>query len=61
MGFHEFKIEGCTANLFMLIDTYCMYLMKPERRDEGRLKLIYSLQNNKVISVGRPRKAEWRG
>ena len=61
MGFHEFKIEGRTANLFMLIDTYCMYLTKPERRDEGRLKLIYSLQNNKVISVGRPRKAEWRG
>ena len=61
MGFHEFKIEGRTANLFQLIDTYCLYLMKPERRDEGRLELISNLQSSKVITVGRPRKAMWNG
>ena len=57
MGFRNFKIEGRTANLFALIDTYCMYLMKPEKRDEGRLLLTYNLQRSKVITCMRPKRA----
>lgn len=59
MGYHEFKIEGRTANLFQLIDTYCLYLMRPERREEGRLFLISNLERSKVISVNQPRRANW--
>ena len=59
MGYHEFKIEGRTANLFQLIDTYCLYLMRPERREEGRLFLISNLERSKVITVNQPRKANW--
>lgn len=61
MGFCNFKIEGRTANTFGLIDKYAHYLMKPERRDEGRLMLTLYLEKNKVIQAGRPRRAEWRG
>lgn len=59
MGFHEFKLEGRTANLFQLIDTYCLYLMKPERREEGRLFLISNLEHSKIITVNQPRKSNW--
>lgn len=57
MGFVNFKIEGRTANIFALIDTYCHYLMKPEMRDEGRLLLTYNLQRSKVLTFVKPRKA----
>ncbi len=57
MGFTNFKIEGRTANLFGLIDKYAHYLMRPERRDEGRLMLTLLLEKSKVIQVGRPKKS----
>lgn len=59
MGFNNFKIEGRTANLFQLIDTYCYYFMKPEMKDAGRLLLISNLENSKVITVNKPRKGLW--
>lgn len=59
MGFNNFKIEGRTANLFQLIDTYCFYFMKPERKEEGRLLLITNLEKSKVITVNKPRKGLW--
>lgn len=59
MGFHNFKIEGRTANLFSLINTYCFYLMKPEYRDEGRLMLTVNLQQSRIISVNKPRPAKF--
>lgn len=60
MGFHNFKIEGRTANLLDLINTYSFYLMKPERRDEGRLLLTLNLQKSKIISVSKPKPAVFR-
>lgn len=56
MGFQNFKLEGRTANLFLLIDTYCYYFAKPEHRDEARLLLTANLQANKVIVVNKPKK-----
>ena len=55
----DIKIEGRTANLFQLIDTYCLYFMKPERREEGRLLLISNLEKSKVITINKPRKGIW--
>lgn len=59
MGFNQFKLEGRTANLFLLIDTYAYYFAKPEYRDEMRFTLTNSLQMNKVITVNKPRKENW--
>lgn len=59
MGFQHFKIEGRTANLFSLIDTYCHYLMKPEYKDEGRLILTANLEANKIIAVSKPPRRSW--
>lgn len=59
MGFCNFKIEGRTANLFSLINTYCFYLMKPEYRDEARLTLTVNLQHSKIITVNKPRPARF--
>ena len=59
LGFNNFKIEGRTGNLFNLIESYCLWLMKPEKRDEGRFMLITNLQATKVINVGQPRPGVW--
>ncbi|MBQ8798322.1 MAG: hypothetical protein IJZ55_02000 [Lachnospiraceae bacterium] len=59
MGFNQFKLEGRTANLFLLIDTYAYYFAKPEYRDEMRFVLTTNLQSNKIITVNQPRKEVW--
>lgn len=59
MGFNQFKLEGRTANIFLLIDTYAYYLAKPEYRDEMRFVLTTNLQANRVISVNKPRREVW--
>lgn len=59
MGFQNFKIEGRTANIFLLIDTYCYYLMKPEYRDEARLILLANLEANHLVVVNKPRPGKW--
>ena len=59
MGFVNFKLEGRNTNLFGLIDQYVYYLMKPERRDEGRLYLTLWLEGNKVINVSKPKRGTW--
>ncbi|MCH5272522.1 MAG: hypothetical protein J1E35_02500 [Lachnospiraceae bacterium] len=59
MGFNNFKLEGRTANIFLLIDTYAYYFAKPEYRDEMRLLLTANLEANKVITVNKPKKGVW--
>lgn len=59
MGFHHFKIEGRTANLFSIVETYVHYLIKPERQGEARILLLNNLKSNKVITVNHPRPARW--
>lgn len=59
MGFSNFKIEGRTASLFSMVDTYCYYFARPEYHDEARLMLLANLEVNKVITVNKPRKGVW--
>ncbi len=59
MGFKNFKIEGRTANIFSLVDTYCHYMIKPERIGEARLLLLNNLVANKIITVNKPRPSKW--
>lgn len=59
-GFNNFKIEGRTANIFSLVDTYCHYMIKPELIGETRLLLLNNLVNSKVITVNKPRPGVWK-
>lgn len=54
-GINNFKIEGRTANLFSLVDTYCFYMAKPEYADQVRFQVLRNLEQNGVIAVRRPR------
>lgn len=58
-GINNFKIEGRTAYLFSLIDTYCYYMIKPEYVGQARLMLIKNLESSKIISVTKPRPSKW--
>lgn len=59
MGFRNFKIEGRTANIFSLVETYCHYLIRPEHQGETRIRLLQNLALNHVITVNRPRPGKW--
>lgn len=59
MGFSNFKIEGRTANLFSLIETYCFYMIKPQKQGEARLMILNNLVASKIITVNRPRPSKW--
>lgn len=54
-GINNFKIEGRTANIFSLIDTYCHYMIKPEYKGEVRLLVINNLVQAKIINVSQPK------
>lgn len=59
MGITNFKIEGRTANLFSLIDTYCFFMLKPEYAGQARLLLINNLMHAGVVTVNKPRPSHW--
>ena len=58
-GINNFKIEGRTANLFSLIDTYCFFMIKPEHQGMARLLLLRNLEQAHVITVNKPRPGTW--
>ena len=58
-GINNFKIEGRTANLFSLIETYCYYMIKPEYVGKVRLLLLTNLEHMKVVTVNKPRPSKW--
>ena len=51
MGFEQFKIEGRTIDLFNLMEHYMYYMVKPECRDEARLRLYIQLAKRGVIKA----------
>lgn len=58
-GINNFKIEGRTAYLFSLIDTYCHYMLKPECVGEARLLLIKNLEKAGIFAIMKPRPSKW--
>lgn len=58
-GINNFKIEGRTAYLFSLIETYSYYMMKPEMAGHAKLILLRNLESSKIISVNKPRPGVW--
>ena len=59
MGFNNFKIEGRTANIFSLVETYVHYLIKPEFQGETRIQLLNTLKSNRIIVVNHPKPGVW--
>ena len=59
-GINNFKIEGRTANLFSLIETYSYFMLKPECVGEARFLLLTNLQASGIISVNRPKPSFWK-
>lgn len=51
MGFQNFKIEGRSDDLFVVIEAYIHYMIKPEYRDIARLTLLYSMERMKMVNV----------
>lgn len=54
MGFNNFKIEGRTLAMPNVLESYMYYMVKPECRDEVRLKLLMSPRRE---PIDRPKKA----
>lgn len=59
MGFNQFKIEGRTANLFSLVETYCHFLIRPEKQGEARILILNNLVANHVLTINRPKPSHW--
>ena len=58
-GINNFKIEGRTANLFSLIDTYCYFMLKPEYAGQARLMLLRNLEEAHIVTVNKPKPAKF--
>lgn len=43
MGFKHFKIEGRTFNDINILETYVVYMVKPEFRDKARFEMLNAL------------------
>ena len=50
LGFEQFKIEGRTASIPNLIETYMYYMAKPECRDEARFTLYSMLTESGALT-----------
>ena len=54
MGFKNFKIEGRTDHLFVVIEAYCHYMIKPEFQGKVRFMLYEKMEKLKIIQVNMP-------
>ena len=50
MGFEQFKIEGRTASVPNLIETYMYYMAKPDFRDEARFVLLSMMADSGALT-----------
>lgn len=51
MGFQNFKIEGRSASYLNLIETYMYYMVRPEHRDQIRMKFFGLMQQNNMLHI----------
>ena len=54
MGFQNFKIEGRTDDLFVVLEAYCHYMIKPEYQGEVRIMMLRNMEDAKIINVMNP-------
>lgn len=54
MGFQNFKIEGRTDHIFVVIEAYCHYMVKPEYQGMVRFMLLEKMEQFKIIQINQP-------
>ncbi len=54
MGFNNFKIEGRTDDIFVVMEAYCHYLIKPEFQGQVRIMMLKNLEALKVLQINYP-------
>ena len=54
MGFNNFKIEGRTDDLFVVLEAYCHYMVKPEYQGQVRIMMLKNLEDKNIIQVMNP-------
>lgn len=51
MGFHNFKIEGRSDDIFVVLEAYCHYMVKPEYQGQVRIMMLKQMQNSKMLQI----------
>lgn len=54
MGFNNFKIEGRTDDLFVVLEAYCHYMVKPEYQGQVRIMMLRNMEDKNIIQVMNP-------
>ncbi len=54
MGFNNFKIEGRTDDLFVVLEAYCHYMVKPEYQGQVRIMMLKNMEDANIIQVMNP-------
>ena len=54
MGFNNFKIEGRTDDLFVVLEDYCHYMVKPEYHGQVRIMMLINMEDKNIIQVMNP-------
>ncbi len=55
MGFRNFKIEGRSDNIFVVLEAYVHYLIKPEYQGPVRLRMLKSLESVNILQFNTPK------
>lgn len=54
MGSNDFKIEGRTDDLFVVLEAYCHYMIKPEYQGRVRLMMLRNMEDVKILQINQP-------
>lgn len=54
MGFNNFKIEGRTDDLFVVLEAYCHYMIKPEYQGQVRIMMLRNMEDKKLLYLMPP-------
>lgn len=57
MGFTNFKIEGRTDSIFVVMEALCHYMVKPEYQGQVRIQMLSNLEALKVLQFNHPQPA----
>lgn len=60
MGFTNFKIEGRTDNMFVVLEALLFYLIRPEFQGQVRIQMLNNLEALKVLHMNHPQPSPFR-
>ncbi|MBR2408788.1 MAG: U32 family peptidase [Lachnospiraceae bacterium] len=54
MGFRNFKIEGRSDDLLVVMEAYIHYMIKPEFQGQVRIMMLKNLQKLNILQINKP-------